>query len=84
MTILYIIRKNGGWKQNDSQTYVSLGGLIVHERMTRVDFRVDTRRVNRACDFQKMTAVSSTTSAVLFLPRKLAFQTVYHKKIIQL
>lgn len=30
----------------------SLGGLIVHERMTRVDFRVDTR-VNRACDFQK-------------------------------
>ena len=30
----------------------SLGGLIVHERMTRMDFRVDTR-VNRACDFQE-------------------------------
>ena len=29
-----------------------LGGLIVHERITRVDFRVDTR-VNRACDLQK-------------------------------
>lgn len=29
-----------------------LGGLIVHERITRVDFRVDTR-LNRACDFQK-------------------------------
>ena len=29
-----------------------LGGLTVHERSTRVDFRVDTR-VNRACDFQK-------------------------------
>lgn len=34
-----------------------LGGLIVHERITRVDFRVDTR-VNRACDFKKETAVS--------------------------
>ena len=34
-----------------------LGGLIVHERITRVDFRVDTR-VNRACDFKKKTAVS--------------------------
>lgn len=33
-----------------------LGGLIVHERITRVDFRVDTR-VNRACDFKKETAV---------------------------
>lgn len=34
-----------------------LGGRIVHERIARVDFRVDTR-VNRACDFQKETAVS--------------------------
>lgn len=34
----------------------SLGGI--NERMTRVDFHVDTR-VNRACDFQKKeTAVS--------------------------